>query len=839
MATAEQLLLTDLAGCREVLEALDLHPDLRADDTGYARYQTVRADLAHLCGDAGEGALASQAARIAWLAAGNQLEARRAKLALGEMMLLAGLLDEAGMLVMAVQHRLERESGHEQLATRLHLIANRQLGVIASARGDHATAMHHFDQAQELALAVGDRLEAARIAVCRGRGLLAAGMAHRGLDLLCGARAAFIEGGATVWADRAVVPISEALTSAGHGIVATEILEQVRPALKGQERMLAELDLAMAGALLGTGLARESLASATRARDLLRDKGARLSYSYAELAVARAALQLRRLDLAEAAVSAADTIADDADMPRLHERARLLAAGVALARDDTDRAEVLGRAILAGKPSAQAAVHARLLIARTTSDTAESHELLAKVSATVDRLGQPDLRLALRVARARHLQNVGELGGALDELRAAAEFAPQRLNRSVGWIDAEATVARATDELITLLLEDGSHGAVTEAWQRLRSANRHAIDGWLRQSEEWHVDPRLDSIETLVARARSHHPAAPASGAAEQTPLSFLPTVEFYVLGEDIACFVVREGLVHARILKDASESAGRLAAAWRRECLLIAAAGDGGATSSGALDALFDLLLMPVAEWLEDLEDTTITVVGHRHLLAVPFEAMLEVGAPWRVRLTGDPRPHFGYPPPVGTRPARALVLAVPDERAPAIEAEARVIAEHLPGAEVYVGAEATSKVLAERVGSADVVHLAAHGRVREGNPMASAIKLGDGWLRTADIVDGTLDLSGRIVVLSGCVSGRSSERTLTPAGLTWACISAGAAGVLSSLWPVDDEATFDLMGRFYDGLAGGMHPRDALARAQRAVARTHPHPYFWAAFQYFVPAL
>jgi CHAT domain-containing protein len=71
---------------------------------------------------------------------------------------------------------------------------------------------------------------------------------------------------------------------------------------------------------------------------------------------------------------------------------------------------------------------------------------------------------------------------------------------------------------------------------------------------------------------------------------------------------------------------------------------------------------------------------------------------------------------------------------------------------------------------------------------------------------------------------------------GLTRAFMHAGAARVLVSLWDVNDEATAELMTRFYRQLLGPekLSPAGALRAAQLSMARDPrwSSPYFWAGF-------
>jgi CHAT domain-containing protein len=59
-----------------------------------------------------------------------------------------------------------------------------------------------------------------------------------------------------------------------------------------------------------------------------------------------------------------------------------------------------------------------------------------------------------------------------------------------------------------------------------------------------------------------------------------------------------------------------------------------------------------------------------------------------------------------------------------------------------------------------------------------------------------------------------------------------AGAAGVVASMWAVDDAATAGLMRSFYARLHAGDGAAAALCAAQREMARARAHPFHWAAF-------
>lgn len=139
--------------------------------------------------------------------------------------------------------------------------------------------------------------------------------------------------------------------------------------------------------------------------------------------------------------------------------------------------------------------------------------------------------------------------------------------------------------------------------------------------------------------------------------------------------------------------------------------------------------------------------------------------------------------------------------------------------------------------------VHFATHGLIDTNHPELSAIVLSlvdengdarDGYLRLNEIFN--LHLPAEVVVLSGCQTGLGKEiRGEGLVGLTRGFMYAGAARVVVSLWRVDDEATAELMVRFYRGmLREGKRPAAALRAAQAEMAGQERWraPHYWAGF-------
>ena len=208
---------------------------------------------------------------------------------------------------------------------------------------------------------------------------------------------------------------------------------------------------------------------------------------------------------------------------------------------------------------------------------------------------------------------------------------------------------------------------------------------------------------------------------------------------------------------------------------------------------------------------------------------------------------------------------------------AEVYGVASVVGKTKMLTGAQTTVSAVERSMQGGSLIHLACHGLARSDDPRLSAVFLTDGELSLARLLQLRLP-STRLVLLSACESGLSEiavpeEKASLPAGL----MLAGAAGVVASLWAVNDRSTMLLMVRFHELTAAGTPPCAALRAAQRwlrdsatsdlarwAVARAETmaaahappeeasrlanalrglerverpfaHPYHWAGFTYF----
>jgi CHAT domain-containing protein len=158
--------------------------------------------------------------------------------------------------------------------------------------------------------------------------------------------------------------------------------------------------------------------------------------------------------------------------------------------------------------------------------------------------------------------------------------------------------------------------------------------------------------------------------------------------------------------------------------------------------------------------------------------------------------------------------------------------VAARLPGAELYIGAEATEQVLREKGGAGRrFLHIAAHGFFRPDNPMFSGIRLGDSYLTLYDLYN--LKLPVELVTLSACVTGlnviAAGDELL---GLARGLFRAGAASLLLTLWEVPDQSTAEFMTSFYDRVVEAPNRAAALREAVLELRERYPHPLHWAPF-------
>jgi CHAT domain-containing protein len=189
---------------------------------------------------------------------------------------------------------------------------------------------------------------------------------------------------------------------------------------------------------------------------------------------------------------------------------------------------------------------------------------------------------------------------------------------------------------------------------------------------------------------------------------------------------------------------------------------------------------------------------------------------------------------PPYPVAEWRSLAaLALTDPAIPAARLEVERVAACFPQAQLFLDESADLAGLQSAARSADVLHIATHGRFRPDNPYFSMLQLADGWVDVRSLY--RLPLAARLVVLSACESGAGGvgggDEVI---GVARGFLAAGARSLVASLWNVHDATTATLMADFYAALlnAAATGPAGALRLAQLRAARQEQHPFYWASF-------
>jgi CHAT domain-containing protein len=249
-------------------------------------------------------------------------------------------------------------------------------------------------------------------------------------------------------------------------------------------------------------------------------------------------------------------------------------------------------------------------------------------------------------------------------------------------------------------------------------------------------------------------------------------------------------------------------------------------------LGELYMELIAPVRT---RLQGTHLVIVPHELLHYVPFQALFD-GAQYLIdSFTISYAPSANIYVQCRQKPVNtaggSLILGVPDQQSPAIYDELQAVAEIVPRAKVFLGAEASEKVLKENGPRSRLVHIATHGFFRKDNPMFSGIRLGDSFLTLYDLY--RLKLPAELVTLSGCSTGlnvvAAGDELI---GLVRGLLCAGARSLLLTLWDVNDRSTAEFMKAFYRRLSNCPDRALAVRESMIEVRERYPNPYFWAPF-------
>jgi CHAT domain-containing protein len=276
----------------------------------------------------------------------------------------------------------------------------------------------------------------------------------------------------------------------------------------------------------------------------------------------------------------------------------------------------------------------------------------------------------------------------------------------------------------------------------------------------------------------------------------------------------------------------------------------------------LYDILIGPIESFLEDSK--TIFVVADKILNYLPYAALVspknryliedydlgvassgslfvnQSAVAQRYSKTGDENLLVAGDPKFNRGTFASL------RELPSSALECNEISRLYPNHQRLVRDDATEENIKVAMESADVVHFAMHFVVNERSEMLSGFPLtpspssnaegSDGFLQSYEIY-GLKLRRVRLAVLSACQTG--IERQYQGEGAIGAArpfFVAGVPTVIASLWPVDSDASAELMVNFHKHRRESVSATRALKRAQldmiQGVKIEFRHPYYWAPF-------
>ena len=262
----------------------------------------------------------------------------------------------------------------------------------------------------------------------------------------------------------------------------------------------------------------------------------------------------------------------------------------------------------------------------------------------------------------------------------------------------------------------------------------------------------------------------------------------------------------------------------------------------------LWDEIMGPVVRHIQD--------VGVKQAVLIPtgLLALLPLHAAW-TEDTGEARYAldeivFSYAPSARSLAhARRIAKATPADRLVAVDEprptkggpllyahqEVTAVAALFDHPQIFRHEEATREDLLEALPMAEVAHFSCHGGANFRNPDQSGLSMANYETLTVEDLFQLHLKEARLATLSACETGMVGAK-LPDEGvaLPSAFMRAGFAGVVASLWSVDDGSTATLMERFYQlWREEGWEPAPALRDAQQWVRENHnEHPFYWAAF-------
>ncbi|UJB73020.1 tetratricopeptide repeat protein (plasmid) [Acaryochloris sp. 'Moss Beach'] len=305
-------------------------------------------------------------------------------------------------------------------------------------------------------------------------------------------------------------------------------------------------------------------------------------------------------------------------------------------------------------------------------------------------------------------------------------------------------------------------------------------------------------------------------------------------------------------------------------------------------LRQLHTLLIEPIEEYLPKDPNERVIIIPHRSLFFVPFPALLEnkgekpkylvdkhiISTAPSIQALKHLQDQENLKPQRPQRPQQPLIIGNPTPPSEGFDdlkgaqSEAQLIGKLLKTKPV-LGDQATESLVRERLLTADLIHIAAHGEFKPNEQLKLLKKLTpeekaeieaqaakdkekklppgggsivlakdpqhDGYLQTLEVTEMTKEnrFQAEMVVLSACKTGLGKVTGDGIVGLSRSLLAAGVPTVVVSLWSVSDHSTTMLMNEFYTNVYDkGWDKAKSLTMAMRTTKKKHTDPGKWAAF-------
>lgn len=732
----------------------------------------------------------------------------------------------------------------------LHL----QRGIVLVHDGELGPARTSFDRALALLTDAGDTAAVARCLASRGVAATYLGdFDAAAADLEAAATAADATGQRLVAAG-AIHNLGYVRARQGDVPGALEHLHRAAEAYRlvgSPARVVASLDQDRAEVLLEAGLVPEAVVAARQAVARHDAAGAGTASTDAQLLLAEAELAAGNAEAARrtAATAVARFTADG--RAAWAARARYVELRSELLdidhRPGPPQPELFAEAsavaeLLAAAGWSAESIHARTLAGRIGLATGADVRAVLEPATAVRRAGPVALRTQGWHATALLRLAEGDRAGARRAARRGLRVLDEHRD-ALGGVELRAGAARHGADLarlgLRLALQDRRAGHVL-AWtehararslattldatpaddeqRRLLTSLRAAYSQARSEPDRPEVQRRITELERQLREEELTRRAD--GGATSPRPID-APGLRAHLDGEVFVSFTDVDGTLWS-VVSDARRTVlaalgGTSAVADAVQRLRFACDRLAHAATSRGVAAAFasfddDRAALDERLGLSRLPDAPLVISPSRSVHGLPWAALPSlVGRP----VTVTPSATVWASAPRRRRGDGACAIAGPD--LPAAVAEADDVGRLHPGARVIVGHEATVAAAVAAFGSADLLHVAAHGTFRSDNPSFSGMELADGPLTLLDL-RGAASAPSTMVLPACHLAGARLLEGDEPLGAVAGLVALGVRTVIAPLGALPDEAAASVMADLHRRMAGGDEPAVAAAGATAA---------------------